>query len=60
MQVRTITEQRIYLDEAKELFSLLTSKCILVSEEIEKDLKSRYWNSLYKTLSLGLPGSAKA
>ena len=30
MQVKTIAEQRVYLDEAKELFSLLTDKWIQV------------------------------
>jgi hypothetical protein len=29
-QVKTIAEQRIYLDEAKELFTLLTNKSIQV------------------------------
>jgi hypothetical protein len=31
-QVKTIAEQRIYLDEAKELFTLLTNKSIQVNE----------------------------
>ena len=29
-QTKTICEQRIYLDEAKELFSLISSKFLLV------------------------------
>jgi hypothetical protein len=33
-QVKTIAEQRIYLDEAKELFTLLTNKSLQVISQL--------------------------
>ena len=33
-QTKTICEQRIYLDEAKELFSLISSKFLLVGAKL--------------------------
>jgi len=45
-QVKTIAEQRVYLDEAKELFSLLTDKWIQGLLEVHDEVAAHIQNSL--------------
>jgi len=45
-QVRTIAEQRIYLDEANELYTLLTEKWIQALLEVHDEIAAHIQNSL--------------
>lgn len=45
-QVKTIAEQRVYLDEAKELFTLLTNKSLQGLLEVHDEVAAHIQNSL--------------
>ena len=46
-QVKTVCEHRIYLDEAKELYSLISSKWLHVSQKL---LRILWFNNYFKNV----------